>query len=102
MADMVQVPVPHRAGLASPRLLRLFRPARRFRRQTNYATNNNIRGALVDPMRNHWPTAHDEARAMVFDAPRRREVARVAFAIHHAVCWTVCIVLNSSLLTENQ
>jgi hypothetical protein len=43
--------------------------------------------------------AHDEARALVIDGPRGREVARVAFAIHHAVCWTVCIVLNSALLT---
>jgi len=71
-----RVPVPHRARLASPRLLRLFRPARRFRQPTNYATNNNIRGALVDLMRNHWPTAHDEASAVVFDGPWGREVAR--------------------------
>jgi hypothetical protein len=34
---MVQVPVQHRAELALPRLLRLSRPARRFRRPTNYA-----------------------------------------------------------------
>jgi len=38
-----RVPVPHRARLASPRLLRLFRPARRFRQPTNYATNGLIR-----------------------------------------------------------